>query len=81
MSALRRASREAQRDRIPRVIEVIIQKHRWKQAELERRTLLELLDDLPRAEVLLMGVRAEEVEVELVSEIVGEEVAAAGERL
>ena len=42
--------------------------------------LLELLDDLPRAEVLLVGVGADEVEVDLVGEGFGEEVAAAVER-
>jgi hypothetical protein len=41
---------------------------------------LELLDDLPGAEVLLVGVGADEVEVELVGEGFDEEVAASGER-
>jgi len=64
----------------PGVIEVIIQEDRWKQAELKRPTWLELLDDLPGAEVLFVGIGADEVEVELVGEGFGEEVAAAGER-
>jgi len=33
----------------PGVIEVIIQEHWWKQAELERRVRSEPLDDLPRS--------------------------------
>ena len=64
----------------PGVIEVIIQEDRWKQAELKRPAWLELLDDLPRAEVLFVGIGADEVEVELVGEGFGEEIAAAGER-
>lgn len=39
-----------------------------------------MLDDLPGSEVLLVGVGAGEVEVELIGETFGEEVAAAGER-
>jgi hypothetical protein len=62
------------------VVEVIIQEYRWKQAELERPAGLELFDDLPGAEVLLVGVGADEVEVELVGEGFGQEVAAALER-
>lgn len=38
-----------------------------------------MLDDLPRGEILLVGVGTDEVEVELVSESFSEEVAAAGE--
>src|SRR5258707_9256656 len=64
----------------PRVVQVIIQEDRWKQAELERPTRLELLDDLPGAEVLLVRVGADQVEVELVGESLGEEIATAGER-
>jgi hypothetical protein len=41
---------------------------------------LKLFDDLPRSEVLFVGVGAGEVEVELVGEGLGEEVAAVGER-
>ena len=40
---------------------------------------MELLDDLPGAEILFVGVEADEVEVELVGMSFGEEVAAAGE--
>jgi hypothetical protein len=47
---------------------------------LERGARLKLLDDLPRAEVLFMGVGAGEIEVELIGESFGEEVAAGGER-
>src|SRR5260370_26258120 len=61
----------------PRVVQVIIQEDRWKQAELERPTRLELLDDLPGAEVLLVRVGADQVEVELVGESFGEEIATA----
>jgi len=61
----------------PCVIEVIIQDGR-EQADLERPTRLEVLDNLPGTEVLLGGVGADEVEVELVGEGFGEEVAAIG---
>src|SRR5258707_8631103 len=64
----------------PRVVQVIIQEDRWKQAELERPTRLELLDDLPGAEVLLVRVGADQVEVELVGESFGEEIATPRER-
>ncbi|HKM80718.1 MAG TPA: hypothetical protein VJY15_07120 [Candidatus Acidoferrum sp.] len=64
----------------PGVVQVIIQEDRWKQAELERPARLELLDDLPGAEVLFVGVGADEVEVELIGKGLGKEVAAAGER-
>jgi len=47
---------------------------------LEGPAGLELLDDLPWAEILFVRVGADEVEVELVSEGLGEEIAAAGER-
>jgi hypothetical protein len=46
---------------------------------LERPTRLEALDDLPGAEVLFVGVGADEVEIQLVGEGFGEEVAAARE--
>jgi hypothetical protein len=65
----------------PGVIEVIIQEDRGKQAELERPAGLEMLDDLPGAEVLFVGVGANEIEVELVGESFGEEIAASGEGL
>ena len=42
---------------------------------------MEALDDLPGAEIVFVGVGANEVEVELVGESFGEEVAAAVERL
>ncbi len=64
----------------PGIVQVIIQKDRWKQAELERPAGLQLLDDLPGAEVLFVGVGADEVEVELIGKGLGEEFAAAGER-
>ena len=64
----------------PGGVEVIIQKDRWEQAELERPARLQLLDDLPGAQILFVGVGANEVEVELIGEGLGEEVAAAGER-
>jgi hypothetical protein len=62
----------------PRVIKVIVQEDGWKQAQLERGAWQEALDDLPRAEVLLVGVGTNEVEVKLIGEGLGEEVAAAG---
>jgi hypothetical protein len=40
-----------------------------------------MLDDLPGAEVLFVGVGANEIEVELVGESFGEEIAASGEGL
>jgi hypothetical protein len=58
------------------VVEVIIQEYRGKQAELERPARLELLDDLPGAEVLFVGVGADEVEVELIGKGFGQEVSA-----
>ena len=64
----------------PRVVQVIIQENRWKQAELEGPAGLELLDDLPGAEVLLVGVGTDKIEVELVGKGFGEEIAAARER-
>ena len=64
----------------PRAIQVVIQKDRRKQAELERPAGLKLLDDLPGAEVLFVGVGADEVEVELIGKGLGEEITAAGER-
>ena len=47
---------------------------------MERPARLELFDDLPGAEILFVGIGTNEVEVELVGEGFGEEVAAAGER-
>jgi len=47
---------------------------------MERPARLKLLDDLPRAEILFVGIGADKVEVELVGEGFGEEIAAAGER-
>jgi hypothetical protein len=47
---------------------------------LERPAGLELLNDLPGAEVLFVRVGADEVEIELVGEGFGEEVGAAGKR-
>ena len=41
---------------------------------------MDLLDDLPRAEVLFVEVGANEVEVELVGESFRQEIAATGER-
>jgi len=41
---------------------------------------LELLDDLPRAEVLFVGVGTDQVEVKLEGESLGEEIATTGER-
>jgi len=58
----------------PRVVQVIIQENRGKQAEMERPAGLELLDDLPGAEVLFVGVGTDEVEVELVGKSFGEKV-------
>src|SRR5260370_33977451 len=60
----------------PRVVQVVIQENRWKQAELERPARLELFDDLPGAEILFVGIGTNEVEVELVGESLGGEVAA-----
>jgi hypothetical protein len=64
----------------PRIVQVILQEDRWKQAELERPAGLEALDDLPGAEVLFVGVGTDEVEVELVGEGFGEEVSAPRKR-
>src|SRR5690242_20886002 len=61
------------------IIEVVIQKDRWKQAELEGRSRSKALDDLPGAEIFLVGIGTHQVEVELVGVDFGEEVAAAGE--
>jgi hypothetical protein len=47
---------------------------------LERPVGLELLNDLPGAEVLFVRVGADEVEIELVGEGFGEEVGATGKR-
>jgi hypothetical protein len=64
----------------PRVVQVVIQEHGREQAELKGRARFEVLDDLPGAEVLFVGVGANEVEVELIGKGLGEEVAAAAER-
>ncbi len=64
----------------PGAVEVIIQKDEWKQAELEGPARLELFDDLPRGEIVFVGIGAGEIEVELVSEGFGQEIAATGER-
>jgi hypothetical protein len=64
----------------PRTVQVVIQEDGRKQAKLQRGAGFKLRDDLPRAEVLLVGVGANEIEVELVSAGFGQEVAAAGER-
>ena len=64
----------------PRVVQVIVQEDGRKQTELERPAGLELLNDLPGAEVLFVRVGADEVEIELVGEGFGEEVGAAGKR-
>jgi len=61
----------------PGFVQVIIQKHRGKQAELERRAPLQLLDDLPGAEILFVGIGRDEVEVELVGAGLDQELAAA----
>ena len=61
----------------PLVIEVVIQEHGWKQAELEGRARSEALDDLPRALVFFVRVEAHEVEVELIGVDLGEEVSPA----
>jgi hypothetical protein len=63
----------------PCVVEVVVQEHGWKQAEFERRAGSEPLDDLPGALILLVGVGACEVEVQLVGVHFGQELAAAGE--
>src|SRR5258708_34211749 len=63
----------------PGVVEVIIQKHRGKQAKFEGRARSEPLDDLPGAEVFFVGVGTSEVEVELVGMHFGKEVSATGE--
>src|SRR5579864_8247633 len=40
----------------PLVLEVVIQKDRWKQAKIERGTRSEPLDDLPRGEIFFVGI-------------------------
>jgi hypothetical protein len=62
----------------PGIVQVVIQKHRRKQAELEGEARSELFEDLPGAEVLFVGVGANQIEVELIGEGLGEEVGAAG---
>jgi hypothetical protein len=64
----------------PRVIQVVIQEDGREQAELKGRARFEVLDNLPGAEVLFVGVGTNEVEGELIGEGLGEEVAAAGKR-
>src|ERR1700735_3952734 len=64
----------------PRVVQVIIQENRWKQTKLERPAGLELLDDLPGAEVLFVRVGTDKVEVELIGKGFGEKVSPARER-
>jgi hypothetical protein len=64
----------------PGVIEVIIQEDGRKQAEVEGEACFQLLDDLPRGEILFVGVGTDEVEVELIGEGFAEEVATVGER-
>jgi hypothetical protein len=56
---------------------VVIQEYGWQQAELEGRARSEAFYDLPRAEELLVGVGTDEVELELISMDLGEEVSAA----
>ena len=63
----------------PGVVEVILQEDGWKQAELERPARLELVDDLPGAEILFVSIGTGEIEVELVGEGFGQEITAAGE--
>jgi len=65
----------------PSVVEVIIQEHRWKQAEFERRARSESLDNLPGSLIFFVGVRTSQVEVELIGLSLGEEISAAGEQL
>ena len=62
------------------MVQVIIQEDRWKQAELEGPARLELLDDLAGAEILCVGIGTSAIEVELVSESFGKEIAATVER-
>jgi hypothetical protein len=57
----------------PGVIEVIIQKHGWKQAELERGARSEPLDDLSRTLIFFVRVGSGEVEVELIGLRLGQE--------
>ena len=64
----------------PRAVQVVIQENWWKQAELERPARLELLDDLPGAEVLFVRVGTDEVEVELIGKSFGKKVCPPGER-
>src|ERR1700723_932327 len=64
----------------PRVVQVIIQENRWKKTKLERPAGLELLDDLPGAEVLFVRVGTDKVEVELIGKGFGEKVSPARER-
>ena len=56
---------------------MVIQEYGRQQAELEGRARGEALDDLPRTEELLVGVGADEVEVELIGMDLGEKVSAA----
>jgi len=63
----------------PGVIDVVIQEHRWKQAEFERRVGSQPLDDLPGALVFLVRVGPHQVEVQLIGVRLGQELAPAGE--
>ena len=60
----------------PLLVEVIIQKDGRKQAKFEGKPRGEALDDLPRAEILFVGVGAHQIEIELVSVHLGQELAA-----
>src|SRR3990172_7891550 len=65
----------------PLGVEKVIQVDGWEQAEIERRLRGELLHDLPRGEVLLVGVGPGEVEVERIGGGFGKEIGTVGERL
>ena len=62
----------------PGVVQVIIQEDGREQAEFERPSGLEVLDDLLGAEIVFVRVGPGEVEVELIGEGFGEEIAAIG---
>ena len=61
-------------------IEKVIQEEGAKQADLQWGTRSQVLDDLPRGQVLFVRVGTGEVEVELIGGRLGEKVGAAGER-
>jgi hypothetical protein len=65
----------------PRVVEVVVQEHGWKQAECEWGARGEPLDDLPGALIFFVRVGANEIGIELVGVSLGEEIGAAGEIL